>query len=44
MATPEAKAKEIEALKQQLAKSGRLGRAVLGVVERLAPAEPRPNP
>jgi len=38
LATPEAKAIEMEALKQQLAASGRLGRAVVGIIDRLAPS------
>ena len=35
---PEVKAIELEGLKQQLAASGRLGRALAGVVDRLAPS------
>jgi len=34
----EAKAKELETLKQQLAGSGRFGRVVLGLIDRLAPS------
>jgi len=40
LTTADAKAKDLEALKQQLAGSGRLGRALLTVVERLAPSPP----
>jgi hypothetical protein len=36
--TAEAKGKELEALKQKLANSGRLGRAVLGILERHVPS------
>src|SRR5262245_47061159 len=35
--TAEVKAQEMEALKQQVAASGRLGRATLRIIERLAP-------
>lgn len=38
LTTAEAKAKELEALKQQLAGSGRLGRAALRFIERVAPS------
>jgi len=46
--TADVKAKELEALKQKLANSGRLGRAVLGILERHVPSaggvcsKPRP--
>ena len=40
--TADAKAEEFVALKQQLANSGRFGRVMLRLVERLAPSPPRP--
>jgi hypothetical protein len=41
--TAEAKAKSLEELKQQLAVSGRLGRATLRIIERLAPSQRDPH-
>ena len=41
LTTTEAKAKDLEALKQQLAASGRFGRATLRVIERFAPSPPK---
>jgi len=43
LATAEAKAIEIETLKQQLAASGRLGRAALRIIERVAPPSAGPS-
>jgi hypothetical protein len=41
LTTAQAKAREWDALKEQLASSGRLGRVALRVIERLAPPPPR---
>jgi hypothetical protein len=41
--TTQAKAEQMEALKRQLANSGRIGRATLRVIERLAPAQRGPD-
>jgi hypothetical protein len=41
--TAQAKAQELDALKQQLAGSGRFGRVVLRIIERLAPPPPGPK-
>ena len=41
LTTADAKVKDLEALKQQLAGAGRFGRVLLRVVERLAPSPPR---
>jgi hypothetical protein len=43
LTTADAKAKELEALKQQLANSGRLGRVALRIVEGLVPARRPPD-
>jgi len=43
LTTAQAKAKDLEALKQQLAGSGRLGRAALRIIERVAPSPAGPR-
>jgi hypothetical protein len=42
LTTTEAKTQELQALKQQLADSGRVGRALAGVIERLDPSSATP--
>jgi hypothetical protein len=42
LTTPEAKAKDLEALMQHLANSGRLGRAALSIVKRITPSPKTP--
>jgi hypothetical protein len=39
--TAEAKAQELQAVKEKLANSGRLGRVILGMIERHTPKDQR---